>query len=147
MQLAFQQGRKTQMRRVLEIHKDTYGGFEIVENTAITFDANGNELLHECPYGKIGDINNGCLITDIRVEKLQDISEEDAIKEGIEKYGPFGEYKGEPHPRGGSMKFRAYKKAARAFQDIWESIYPNHPTKAWELNPYVWVITFEKVNE
>jgi hypothetical protein len=81
------------------------------------------------------------------IEKLQDISEEDAIKEGIEKYGPFGEYKGEPHPRGGSMKFRAYKKAARAFQDIWESIYPNHPTKAWELNPYVWVITFEKVNE
>lgn len=84
-------------------------------------------------------------VTNIRVERLQDISEEDAIAEGIERYGPFGEFKGDPHPSGGMMRFRAYSKAARAFQDLWDSI--NAKKHPWDSNPWVWVYDFERIEK
>jgi hypothetical protein len=81
-------------------------------------------------------------ITDVRVERLHDISEQDAITEGIEKYGPFGEYKGSEHPAGGMMRYRAYDTAKRAYQDLWQSIYGEVD---WKENPYVWVIEFKRI--
>ncbi len=84
-------------------------------------------------------------VTNVRVERLQDISENDAIAEGIERYGPFGEFKGEPHPSGGMMRFRAYSKASRAFQDLWQSI--NEKKHPWESNPWVWVYGFERIEK
>ena len=83
-------------------------------------------------------------ITDVRVERLHDISEDAAIAEGIQKYGPFGEYKGSPHPNGGAMAFRAYGKAARAFQDLWESI---NGEGSWKANPAVFVYEFKRVEK
>lgn len=84
-------------------------------------------------------------VTNVRCERLQDISEEDAIAEGIEKYGPFGEFKGDPHPSVGMMRFRAYSKAARAFQDLWDSI--NAKKYPWKSNPWVWVYDFERIEK
>lgn len=84
-------------------------------------------------------------VTNVRCERLQDISEEDAIAEGIERYGPFGEFKGDPHPSGGMMRFRAYSKAARAFQDLWDSI--NAKKHPWKSNPWVWVYDFERIEK
>lgn len=81
-------------------------------------------------------------VTNIRVERLHDISESDAIAEGIEKYGPFGEYKGSKHPNGGAMRYRAYDKASRAYQDLWIEI---NGEKSWSSNPWVWVIEFKKL--
>lgn len=83
-------------------------------------------------------------ITDIRVERLQDISEGEAVKEGVFKYGPFGEYAGSLHPSGGSMRYRAYRSPVRAFECIWESI--NGP-KSWQLNPWVWVVQFKVLSK
>lgn len=83
-------------------------------------------------------------VTNVKCERLQNISEEDAIAEGIEKYGPFGEFKGSRHPSGGMMKYRAYSKASRAFQDIWMDIYGE---KSWKQNPWVWVYEFKKVEK
>jgi hypothetical protein len=79
-------------------------------------------------------------VTNVKVERLNEISEEDALKEGIEKYGPFGEYKGSRHPNGGMMQYRAYGKAARAFQDLWEEI---NGDGSWKANSWVWVVEFE----
>lgn len=79
-------------------------------------------------------------VDEIRIERLQDISDEDAIAEGIQKYGPFGEFKGSAHPNGGAMKFRAYSKATTAFRDIWEEI---NGQESWQTNPWVWVIKFK----
>ena len=84
-------------------------------------------------------------LTNVRCERLQDISEEDAVAEGIERYGPFGEFKGDPHPSGGMMRFRAYRKAARAFQDLWDSI--NAKKYPWKSNPWVWVYDFERIEK
>ena len=77
----------------------------------------------------------------VGIERLQDISEIDAVAEGCSLYGPFGEYKGAPHPSGGGTKFRAYQKAKSAFQSVWEHI---NGEGSWNENPYVWVIGFEK---
>lgn len=82
-------------------------------------------------------------ITDIKVERVQSISEEDAKAEGIEKYGPFGKFKGSRHPGGGMMQFRAYSKAARAFQDLWQDI---NGEESWNSNPWVWVIKFKVIS-
>lgn len=79
------------------------------------------------------------MVEDVRPERLQDISEADAIAEGCSLYGPFGEFRGSLHPNGGSMRYRAYSKASRAFQCIWEEI---NGTASWNANPWVWVIQY-----
>jgi len=83
-------------------------------------------------------------ITNVRVERLQDISEDDAIAEGCSKYGPFGEYKGSLHPNGGSMKYRAYSNPIDAFKCVWESI---SGEQSWKSNPWVWVVEFERIEK
>ena len=70
----------------------------------------------------------------VRVERLQEISEEDAIAEGIGK------------PIGGC--FFNYGRATRlptgreSYRTLWESI--NGPG-SWDANPYVWVIEFRRI--
>lgn len=80
------------------------------------------------------------MVEEIKVERLNDITEQSAINEGCPLYGPFGEYRGSKHPNGGSMKYRAYSKAVSAFACIWESI---NGEKSWKENPWVWVVKFK----
>ena len=72
-------------------------------------------------------------ITDVRVERLNDISAEDAQKEGITwnqgeeweaKYGNAYTYK---------------------FKMLWDSI--NGEKQPWKSNPWVWVIEFERIEK
>ncbi len=64
-------------------------------------------------------------ITGIRVEQLQDISEADAMAEGIDPKFPQDEQ---------------WANAARMrFADIWESI---NGQGSWDTNPLVWVVEF-----
>jgi hypothetical protein len=85
-------------------------------------------------------------ITDIRVERLQDIegqhaSESDAIAEGVRAiHHGDGQYyysalRDEPHPKN-------WGDPADAFQELWNKI--NGPG-AWKANPWVWVVSFERV--
>ena len=72
-------------------------------------------------------------ITNIRVERLQDISEEDAIAEGVDycdEEKPWTCFDGTPIS---SYKF------------LWNSINKKSPEKQWEANPYVFVYEFERV--
>lgn len=83
-------------------------------------------------------------ITGVRVERLQDISEADAIAEGID--GAFVE---------GGRYWRNYSLSdaeamcapmlnfpTESYRTLWESI--NGPG-SWDANPWVWVIEFERV--
>lgn len=81
-------------------------------------------------------------IGEIVVERLQDISEQDAISEGVEKDSS-GWYKtyGGPDVWGRTHKERTAKKS---FQTLWKSI---NGVESWDKNPWVWVIKFKKVTE
>jgi len=68
-------------------------------------------------------------ITGVRVERLQDISEADVIAEGVSYDMPIVFKSGDDTPRG-------------LFGELWESI---HGEGSWDLDPWVWVIEFQKV--
>lgn len=79
-------------------------------------------------------------VTNIRVERLQDITEEDAVAEGIE---PLSEY----DPKKYGWRFKDYLHNSSclpkaSYQTLWESI---NGKGSWEVNPWVWVIEFEKL--
>lgn len=78
-------------------------------------------------------------ITDVRVERLQDITEDDARAEGVpEAGGLLPEYPGTYlTPKGD------FASARVAFQRLWESIYGD---TGWNSNPWVWVIAFRRVD-
>lgn len=63
-------------------------------------------------------------ITDIRVERLQGISNDDAVAEGI----------------GAPLDIRY--AAIDGFKPLWESVYGE---RSWDVNPWVWAITFKRV--
>lgn len=78
-------------------------------------------------------------VTGVRVERLQDISEEDAKAEGINKQ--FFIDRGISTPE--SMEeFAARGFYKRGFTILWQSI---NGEKSWNENPWVWVYDFEKV--
>ena len=76
----------------------------------------------------------------VRVERLQDISEEDAIAEGC---------KAEMIHAPGCKRTRfdpglpdCYMQSAKmAFRELWESI---NGSGSWNSNPWVWVLAFER---
>ena len=66
-------------------------------------------------------------VTDVRAERLQDITEEGAFAEGAQTTATF-------------------QSARYVFRDIWDStIKPaDRVHYGWEANPWVWVISFER---
>ena len=76
-------------------------------------------------------------ITDVRVERLNTISEEDARAEGIIDGGCLN--CGEPEPCGCA---NPEPDATDAFAYLWQSIYGQ---ENWNANPWVWVISFKRV--
>jgi hypothetical protein len=62
-------------------------------------------------------------VTDVRAQRVQEISEEDARAEGFSD--------------GFNMN---YWSATTEFKQAWDSIYHN-----WDANPWVWAYTFERV--
>lgn len=79
-------------------------------------------------------------VTDVRVERLQDITVEDAIAEGVKKGQSY--YYGEPHAIKGSPK--CYNTAKEAFKGLWDSLNSKRGY-GWDTNPWVWVVEFKKV--
>ena len=77
-------------------------------------------------------------ITDVRVERLNAISEEDATAEGVPPTGSLlPDYLGTfLTPKGD------FATAKVAFQRLWESIYGE---ESWKANGWVWVIEFKRV--
>jgi hypothetical protein len=71
-------------------------------------------------------------IVEVRVQRLQDISEEDARAEGV---GPLR--------ADGRMLYGAYP-ASDEFADLWDSINMKRGF-GWNVNPFVWVIAFKRV--
>lgn len=79
-------------------------------------------------------------VTDVRVERLQDISDEQAEAEGIEGCIPScpGPYDEHGNPECDCMNL-TYKQS---FQALWESI---NGRKSWDANPWVWAVEFKRI--
>lgn len=91
------------------------------------------------------------MVTNVRVERVQDISEDDAIAEGIQRfdYGPDSykpEYRticfGTQELALGAM----HTTAKGAFSRLWDSI-NSKSGYSWASNPWVWVVEFEIVSQ
>jgi hypothetical protein len=90
-------------------------------------------------------------VTDIRVERLQEISAKDALAEGIripvsENGHPLLRITGPIMPDKFSAKhpkdWTPDDYARFEYADLWESI---NGKGSWEANPYVWVIEFRRI--
>jgi len=75
-------------------------------------------------------------ITGIRVERLQEISEEDAKNEGVTPHRIDWDDNISPNV---TINYR------EGFIKLWDSI--NGKMYAWESNPYVWVIEFKRYEQ
>lgn len=82
-------------------------------------------------------------ITGVRVERLQDISEEDAVAEGVVtgRYGNEGNWLNGFYAPGSNQP---HQTAKSAYSELWCSIYG---VDAWYENPWVWCITFQQIQE
>jgi hypothetical protein len=88
-------------------------------------------------------------VTAVRVQRLQDISEEDAKAEGIRSFSKDGNLlKWWPcDPCDGPLKcaWADLPRAPRdAFQKLWDSI--NGKSAPWSSNPWTWVVEFKVAN-
>src|SRR5690606_17756762 len=82
-------------------------------------------------------------VTNVRVERLRDISESDAIAEGIEvinneKFGRVFKH----YFMGNQEHY--FKVPELSFQSLWQSI---NGKNSWEANPWVWVYDFKRVEK
>lgn len=89
-------------------------------------------------------------VIELRLERVQDISEEDAKSEGIQQSqcsgGRDGRYWcGAPHPAHGAPK--QFNTPVEAFASLWDSINGGRPWKCWDDNPWVFAITFRRVEQ
>lgn len=69
-------------------------------------------------------------ITRVRVERVHDISEADAIAEGVEP----------PDPK---KVFPTFGPARHAYRELWDSLHSK--ANQWEKNPWVWVLEFKRI--
>lgn len=81
-------------------------------------------------------------ITYVRVERLQDISEQDAIAEGVKfdiqkDIGTFWW----DYINGG---FNIFLNAYKSFKSLWSSI---NGADSWNANPWVWVVEFKRIEK
>ena len=86
-------------------------------------------------------------VTGVRVERLQDISEEDAMAEGIRHFPDIQDMN--PYGKGARWSWRdspvntdhCLGSARTAYGNLWEHI---NGAGSWEYNPWVWKIEFRR---
>ena len=79
-------------------------------------------------------------IVSVRVERLQDISYEDALAEGVLDFRPLIE----PECQQGETADECARRLCwpqRCYRQLWESI---NGEGSWAKNPWVWVIEFRR---
>lgn len=81
-------------------------------------------------------------VTDVRVERLQDITERDVMAEGIEQVD--GALDDAEIVRLAKASKLMLEDARASFAALWESI---NGAGSWVANPWVWVVSFRRVEQ
>lgn len=79
-------------------------------------------------------------IQDVRVERVQDISEEDARAEGVDSRFEVSIADFMHNKKWDAAKASTYRLG---FKQLWDEIYSKKPALKWEANPWVYRIQFE----
>lgn len=94
-------------------------------------------------YVKQPIINIFLKVTDVKIQRVRDISEDDILKEGIRQIVGDKSWRvdGEYRPAYPTFKNRYICFSARqSFECLWDKLYKQKP---WRYNPFVWVYSFE----
>lgn len=114
--------------------------FIVYERPVRDWSRKAEDKHHNCWHKRLGRFmpekysRNKVEVVSVRRELLQDITEADAIAEGVVFDCPAQD---EPAEAGGKL----FHPARDAFKDLWESI--NGPD-SWKANPSVWRIEFRR---
>jgi len=146
-------GRKTQTRRVLKPHGDTFSapsyrrGDRLYVREAAHIDGTSVNYRADHPGDSAGlgwrpsihmprwASRLTLTVTDVRVQQLQEISADDAVAEGCHfKRWITGEY-----PFFDQGVEADNRQLVRMYRDLWNSL---HGTGAWDANPWVVAISF-----
>lgn len=76
-------------------------------------------------------------ITDINVERVQDITEDDARAEGVNP-----EFRTVVARSDGGPDYHIPCSYRGGFANTWDAIYAKRPGLSWDENPWIWAITF-----
>lgn len=133
---------------VVAVAQSYYDAFGMYPNSELSENGTFNKM-----FVRADVMPHRIRITDIRVERLQDISDEDCLREGIEKmpngggYKPYAFY--DTYIKGKSKKegviyggYRSYDTPREAFAALIDKV---SGRGTWESNPYVVVYKFELV--
>ncbi len=85
-------------------------------------------------------------VTGVRVERLQDISYEDAIAEGVNDPATVPPF---PESLGGTETVEQYARRSRypqrSYAALWDEINGVNGDGSWHANPWVWVVEFRRL--
>jgi len=73
-------------------------------------------------------------VTEVRVERLQDISEADALAEGVSV-----------HPDHHEKPRASLYGPVQAYRDLWDSLNGDKPVACWDASPWVWAVSFKRI--
>lgn len=122
---------------------DVYSEFDLVYRGKDTKELmkkfGGTPSFHNKMFVKASDMPHEIRIIEVRVERLQDISAEDCLKEGIQYIDDIGMYYFERIDREEGFYFRSPREAYAALIDKVSG------KGTWERNPYVFVYDFELI--
>lgn len=76
-------------------------------------------------------------IVSVRVERIQEITHDDAIAEGVDAYIE------SLKDKTAELREQSLSLKQLAFSYLWDSAYPG----SWDRNDWVWVIEFRRINE
>lgn len=81
-------------------------------------------------------------ITGVRVERLHEINESDAVAEGVERYTGDQNYWRDYFANPNGSDRRSCLTAKESFCSLWSEI---NGAGSWDANPWVWCIEFRRV--
>lgn len=88
-------------------------------------------------------------VTDVRAERLQEISNKDALREGVARHGLYNEecYAGGCYNGDFESSCAECEVPRKGFSKLWDSTVKDADCYGWNANPWVWVISFERCDK